>query len=114
MPFARLREDVVGAVDLVDQLGRGVATILRRHAGMGGAALDVDMESRLPLRQTVSTSGGSPGSMLNSTSCWAAEALDQLRACRASPRSSLVSSSKVMVAESVEADLVQQLSAVRR
>ncbi len=40
--FARMGEDVVG-LNLVDQLDGGVAAVLRRDAGMGGAALDVDM-----------------------------------------------------------------------
>ena len=35
---------VLDAVDLMDQFGRGVAAILRRHAGMGGAAFDLDMD----------------------------------------------------------------------
>ena len=36
-----MRESAFDAVHLVDQFGGGVAAVLRRHAGMGGAALDL-------------------------------------------------------------------------
>ena len=51
-----------------------------------------------PLRHTVSASGGSPGSILNSTSCCLAKAAIRLSRLPGEPRSSLSSSSKVMVA----------------
>jgi len=50
-----------------------------------------------PLRHTVSTSGASPGSMLNSTSFCAASVLMSLVQL-GEPLSSLLSSSKVIVA----------------